>query len=669
MLIKEITFCNFRQYKGNQTISFSTDENHNVTLICGTNGTGKTTIAQAFKWCLYGYCDYVETEIPNSDYVNDLTPKERGEVYVTTIIIHQDKEYTIRRTLRFHLRDDWTFRKNDIETRLKVQYKDENGEQKSIDYSDGQSEINKILPEDLSDYFFFDGERIAKIDNSKDVKSAVRGIMGLDTIAKACEHFDPKRASSVTSKFRDAMARNTDQKGQLLAKELEAKQKLLEEKNDRLSNTEKEIVFYEEKKDKLSKEISANKELGEKQAKRKKLENNIEIIKKQIEDAKKRFKTDFSSEVLCFFAVPLVKRAIEVTQNADLSGEGIPDMQSSSIDAIIKRDYCICGTKLSTNQGALDCVKKEQSLLPPNHIGTTLRIHREKFENLIARADGFLSKIQDDNVRILAASKDLINTENELKELSEEIGNADEIDVSKLNAEYNNAYNSLQEKKSLKDRLNREIGSLEKEIGDLEKKIDELVNESKKNKEIQKYYEYSKAIYEWFAEGYVRRENEIKTAIHDCVNKIYNEIQIGGGVLHIDDNYHIDVLANTSGKWRNIKAENMGELTIKNFSFIAGLIELAKEKAMKATHHASDEDEMDKDIEPFPVVMDAPFSNLGTFYTEKVSRILPQIAEQVIVIIYEDEVAENALKDRVGKRYLIETVGNSKTYSIVKEEE
>ena len=121
-------------------------------------------------------------------------------------------------------------------------------------------------------------------------------------------------------------------------------------------------------------------------------------------------------------------------------------MQSSSIDAIIKRDYCICGTRLSTNQGALDCVKKEQSLLPPNHIGTTLRIHREKFENLIARADGFLSKMQDDNVRILSASKDLINTENELKELSEEIGNADEIDVSKLNAEYN-AYNSLQEKK------------------------------------------------------------------------------------------------------------------------------------------------------------------------------------------------------------------------------
>ena len=41
-------------------------------------------------------------------------------------------------------------------------------------YSDGQSEINKILPE-IYLIIFFDGERIAKIDNSKDVKSAVRG--------------------------------------------------------------------------------------------------------------------------------------------------------------------------------------------------------------------------------------------------------------------------------------------------------------------------------------------------------------------------------------------------------------------------------------------------------------------------------------------------------------
>ena len=48
MLIKKITLRNFRQYM-NTEISFSTDPEKNVTLIKGDNGTGKTTLAQAFQ--------------------------------------------------------------------------------------------------------------------------------------------------------------------------------------------------------------------------------------------------------------------------------------------------------------------------------------------------------------------------------------------------------------------------------------------------------------------------------------------------------------------------------------------------------------------------------------------------------------------------------------------
>ena len=54
MLLESISLLNFRQFK-NETVNFAKgDDGKNVTIILGENGTGKTTFAQAFFWCMYG---------------------------------------------------------------------------------------------------------------------------------------------------------------------------------------------------------------------------------------------------------------------------------------------------------------------------------------------------------------------------------------------------------------------------------------------------------------------------------------------------------------------------------------------------------------------------------------------------------------------------------------
>ena len=58
MLLKSLKLKDFRQFKGEQEITFSTDPIRNVTVIMGENGSGKTTLAQAFTWCLYGDTDF-----------------------------------------------------------------------------------------------------------------------------------------------------------------------------------------------------------------------------------------------------------------------------------------------------------------------------------------------------------------------------------------------------------------------------------------------------------------------------------------------------------------------------------------------------------------------------------------------------------------------------------
>ena len=54
MLLESIKLENFRQFR-NEYIEFAQGtDGKNVTIIIGDNGTGKTTFAQAFFWCMYG---------------------------------------------------------------------------------------------------------------------------------------------------------------------------------------------------------------------------------------------------------------------------------------------------------------------------------------------------------------------------------------------------------------------------------------------------------------------------------------------------------------------------------------------------------------------------------------------------------------------------------------
>ena len=71
MLLESITLENFRQFR-HESIDFAQGENgKNVTIIIGENGTGKTTFAQAFFWCMYG-----ETEFSDKNMLNKLVAAE-----------------------------------------------------------------------------------------------------------------------------------------------------------------------------------------------------------------------------------------------------------------------------------------------------------------------------------------------------------------------------------------------------------------------------------------------------------------------------------------------------------------------------------------------------------------------------------------------------------------
>ena len=88
MLLESITLENFRQFR-NESIEFAQGENgKNVTIIIGENGTGKTTFAQAFFWCMYGETKLSDKNMLNKMVAADLRPGQESIIKVTLKLRH-----------------------------------------------------------------------------------------------------------------------------------------------------------------------------------------------------------------------------------------------------------------------------------------------------------------------------------------------------------------------------------------------------------------------------------------------------------------------------------------------------------------------------------------------------------------------------------------------------
>ena len=103
MKFKTLKMKNFMRYKGENTIEFSCDEEKNVTIVLGDNTVGKTTIAQAFRWGLYGQIfaergkRQEDFQFLNYDILEMMDANSRATVSVEITVVDDEKQYYIRR--------------------------------------------------------------------------------------------------------------------------------------------------------------------------------------------------------------------------------------------------------------------------------------------------------------------------------------------------------------------------------------------------------------------------------------------------------------------------------------------------------------------------------------------------------------------------------------------
>ena len=215
MLLKSLKLKDFRQFKGEQEITFSTDPVRNVTVIMGENGSGKTTLAQAFTWCLYGDTDFDDKSMLCKATGQTMLPGNEEKVRVELALQHNNIDYLCIREQLYSKDNSVSIRRHN-QTTFKIAYKNADGQREYVPDGETELRMKEILPKELSKYFFFDGERIGNMSKeirkgkSAEFAQAVRSLLGLSAFQSALEHLGGR--NSVIKMYNESYDTKSDSK-------------------------------------------------------------------------------------------------------------------------------------------------------------------------------------------------------------------------------------------------------------------------------------------------------------------------------------------------------------------------------------------------------------------------------------------------------------------------
>ncbi|WP_010249534.1 DNA sulfur modification protein DndD [Acetivibrio cellulolyticus] len=256
MIINRIGLCNFGSFDGEVLFDISiNDTNKNVILVGGKNGAGKTTLFTAIKIGLYGPLALGYDTTSSSYYrrvkrlinKNSLSKKNVNTYVTLEFILEEERELSSYKLIRKWKYEDQKLVESFSVTRNGINLSEE-------DHDRFENFLKTLIPPQLFDLFFFDGEKISDFfldgNSSKNLRDALLLLCGYDTFDIMHSNF--KRIHSKGS----SVHLDEDEKNvSTLSEEFEKNKTLLDTEKEKLISIENEIKNLNEKLAQLEKEF------------------------------------------------------------------------------------------------------------------------------------------------------------------------------------------------------------------------------------------------------------------------------------------------------------------------------------------------------------------------------------------------------------------------------
>jgi DNA sulfur modification protein DndD len=498
----------------------------------------------------------------------------------------------------------------------------------------------------LHQYFFFDGERIEKIvraDKKAEIAEATKMLLGVEVLNRSIKHLGEAKKS---------LENELKAIGDLEIKQLVKEQQKLEKESDRLGSRQKEIESEIEHQQTIKKEtnqllqeLSAAKEL---QLRRQQLEEQKALNQENLKKSKDILKRAISSKSYTVLLAEVTAQFRQIIENLRQRGELKPGISRDLIDELLKSQHCLCGNELLEGSSSWERVRSWQDKAGIAAIEETTIRTIARVDEIDRQVAMFWEEVDREQANISQFRQVINDIEQQLDRIQEKLRTDPSAEIRNLQKRLDEIEEKIRDLTLEQGADRQQIINLKSQIEALNKQILKQNLDREKQTLAQRRIAVTQEAIERLTEVRNRQERQFRWQLEQRVREIFTEISFTPYVPKISEKYELTLVENTAGIESPVAAST-GENQILSLSFIGGIIDRVREWSDRRTI-------LLPDTSTFPIVMDSPFGSLDEIYRRQIAKIIPQLANQLVVLVtktqWRGEVAEE-IADRVGREYVL----------------
>lgn len=647
MKLLSLRLYNFRPFHGEHSLSFAKTAERNITVIHGNNGSGKTALLNAFTWALYERFTAAlasPDQLVNRRALAEATDQERVDCWVEVTFDHDGKHYRVRRSCQAYKQgEDVTQTASDVA----MQFVGDDGRWSTLPASKHPDDvIGRMLPKSLHQYFFFDGERIEQLvrtDNRAEIAEATQKLLGVKVLDNAIKHLNAARK---TLEDEYSSVGDAETKSLLAARrEKETTREALEARQEEI---DRELAHQATLKQETTLRLRESGEFESLQRRRDQLEEQERELRDRLLEAKQILKRAISNRGYTVFLPSVVEKFRAIVRDKEEKGQLPADVKPKFVQELLEMERCICGMELhpgTPHRAAVESWLNKSGLADVQ--STVYRL--EGWVNQQAdQEEDFWREVDQEQATINHCKQKLSQIEIDLEEIRDQLRTSPREEVRQLQERLDEIDRTTERLIMEKGANQERIGILSNEITQLRKQVRDRRQNQSKQKLALKRMEAAQEAIDRLKELKQNQDILFRQELQETLSNLYGEISFKAYIPRISEKYELNLVERVGGQEVLVGAST-GENQILSLSFIGSVVERIRQ-------WSKDKLVMGPDSSTFPLVMDSPFGSLDEIYRRQVAKLLPELADQLMVMASKTQwrgEVEEEMRDRIGREYVL----------------
>jgi len=619
MRIHKIKFINYRQYK-NDEITFLKTTDNDLYILLASNGVGKTNFLNGLNWCLYESEPHLGAKnktlpMVNLTILDECSVGDKIEVLVEIQLKTKTKTIWLSRKATFRKTETNTPFQLSNDFQIQIQDTTDNKGTSTFTNDGANQELNRILPEGIREFFFFDGERLNNYfidENGVRIESSIKEISKIKHLNKMIN-----RLNKLLVEYQRKLGRQSPNIEQA-RKNLEEISVLKLHTEEELENCKQQIHISKSKIEESKEFLRGQDNIEEQEIRRSSFKENLLTIQQKIGLKTKELQDHIRNYFTLVSFYPFFKKLLAEIESKSASGKLPPPISKETLELIISVKKCeICDSSLDVSQ--INKIIKKLKLYDLSSGSSRILVEiKGSLENFILKTE----KHKEISGKILRELDELEKDDDKIKSLISKI----DIELSKYSDDnkekIKNAHNQRMNNEKLlvinierKGRLKGSLNNFEKQYLKLECELDFEIKKDKTSTLLKQKLRFIKTAHK--VANTVSNEimTEIREKIRDETEKIFFDFIWKKDTykhLQLSENYEI-------GLTHKNDLECLGSLSAAERALLALAFTLA-------LHNISGFDA--------PLVVDTPVARISGRNRTNFAETLAETSKQKQLILF-----------------------------------